>query len=397
MSGFKLSQGASLCNLPNEILEQVMRFLHGPLTLYSLVAAHPQAQFVFKKWPNKILVDVVQVGDMPSEIQMLVCATIAVRQHYRQHHSMSTLSLKACLNYYLLSQHSEVGFHPECLTLPMQFLEDYNDICSQIAQAENTFWDYHLSRPISGSQIAEEQQQGQMDSLESEHDAQGPSPAEDYRVSRALCRLWLYFEIFHTLTSLENSRSLGEGLTQRGIFFGRITDWELEEMECVYFHLQYHTDLWRHYCPHCGVDFPPDELPKHNQHRCKQSRSRRKPEKSHPCYDFSDACASYRKNLDTGKKNIIWTDCPAEVDHPNAGFEYLTKHWGKLWDGPVRLSSRTTSVCCYLDWGYCIWDRSWLKKGGFLDRPDPKKPRAVYERWKMRSPCSKGRLCHFSR
>lgn len=90
------------------------------------------------------------------------------------------------------------------------------------------------------------------------------SPTELYRICRALCKLWLFFETFWDLSNPKRF-DVGRNNYLQPLIFDLLSMWELEEMECVHPHLRYQTQLWRRPCPNCNSYLMPDELLGHSR------------------------------------------------------------------------------------------------------------------------------------
>lgn len=165
-----------------------------------------------------------------------------------------------------------------------------------------------------------------------------PSLTELHRVRRALWRLALYLEAYfepyiplaiHARNELRSQcrAILGHGVNAKPLrlcgcyerenynakgsqraFFQQLTVWELEELECVRYHLSHQTQaFWRRPCPFCYQQaYLPDELFAHIG-ECKGPQTgptATKPRafRSLKGSDFQEACCWFRPDLGKTKR-----------------------------------------------------------------------------------------------
>lgn len=201
-----------------------------------------------------------------------------------------------------------------------------------------------------------------------------PSTTELHRIQRALWRLLVYSDFFHEPNPRCPISKREEG---RSAFLGILTISELEEIECIYYHIREQTQLWADPASWCYSPELAERVLKAfgpNRNAFDYStplEERRSPEiKSHITYTigFYRELMSFRteKNARTN-----WPDTK-EANLPNAGWNFLQGNSKAL---KVQSSNlRIKPVSCYLDWGYCIWDESRLKGWGLLSEEN-------IERW----------------
>lgn len=163
-----------------------------------------------------------------------------------------------------------------------------------------------------------------------------------------------------------------------------MTVWELEEMECVWYHLCHqNSTLWRRPCPHCRKHSLADDL---IGHICKRHMDANE---TGYVYDsnFEEACSSYRLDIEfksvyqggiTADDLASWPDPLAR--EPSAGFKFLMDHHDKLRPGEAPPTCSRSALGRFLEWGYCIWDRERLESWRLIESEDGK-VRAVYEWW----------------
>lgn len=207
---------------------------------------------------------------MTSELLNILCATMSIRQLCTRGY-LETAALQACLDSQLRHNDTLLELDNALFDSPMTFLEDCNHICSKVAEAEASFFNFHLPRTSKRIQTAMERDHRSA-SLASFGDWEQPSLVEIHRVRRALWRLWLYFEIPNLTRTSKNEASNEDRLDRTLAFFEKLTVWQLEELECVHHHLKYQTQLWRKSCQHCHFSFLPDEILEHMR-VCNQAKN----------------------------------------------------------------------------------------------------------------------------
>lgn len=372
-----------------------MRYLYGPATLFSFISAHAQAGLVLQARSHVILPDIFTNGEMPSEMRMLICATLSIRRKHRAN-DLQLMSLESCLNIhlsnaFLSNEKIDLELGSEVLVAPLQYLKEYVGICSQIALAEASFTTQNLPKVKRSSKAKKGMGLASEEASQQRHHDKQPSSTENYRICRALCRLWLYFELSRIVRIPKISESTFVWAI-KALFFDRLTMWEIEEIECIHHHIKYQTQLWRQPCPECDESFLLDELIKHSP-SCGQNDTI---QRAYRPSSFSSLCCRFRQVLDLprGLRQVIWADSPPAVDYPAAGFLYLEEHWKLLASEPGTFFSRRFPVRCYLDWGYCIWDRQRLEANRLIHRPR-NGPESACERWIKKHKCNNGQDCRW--
>lgn len=223
-----------------------MGYLHGPATLYTLVSCSLEARLLFEARAAKILGNVMQIGGMPCEVQMLLCAIIAIRQAKLQGPScLDYKSLETYLDSYIpkadddfdteedsgldARKNDEPLFNGDLLATPMTFLKDCDYLCSQIALAEESFTDHQQPNMKKRSKTKGKEDGGQdlRNISKRSHRRRGLSRTERYRVCRALLRLWLYYEISAIVRKWIKFAGDGDW-SIKNLLLDRITVWEVE-------------------------------------------------------------------------------------------------------------------------------------------------------------------------
>ena len=373
------SSNSTVSYLPNEVLEHIMGYLNGIPALHAFVEADSQAKLLFHARPRMVLLDAIKNCSMALQIKQLACAVMDVRS---QPHAISTLEY---LIPYVFLQRDDAAiqelFEVSVFSResdPIALLEDSANVYRQIAEAEESLVRAQLPKTADRIRRAVDREElswpihcpreGRLE--------KPPSSIECHRIRQALWRLWLYFGIFHNLQRNQKYRSSLENLCAQKSFFRYLTIWELEEIECVYYHLQYQNQsLWRKHCTGCKQYVLPDVM---YNGTCKECRGgekinawmtkKERKEAPDPA-SFSYACSWYRKHMHRREPVANYTDTPA-ANYSNAGFRHLVK----CSDPECMTDSylRNSTLGCFLDWGYCMWDESRFKAWNLVDKANSK-------------------------
>lgn len=358
-----------ISELPNEVLEHIMGYLDGVPALHAFVEAHSQAKLLFHARPRLMLLSAIRNCSMALHIKQLACTVMYVRS---QPDELPTLGhLINTYVYWKLRNEASQKLLEASLFLAksdsVALLYDFADVYRQIAEAEESLIRVQLPKTADRIRRLVDREclswpihcprEGRLE--------KPPSPTELHRIRRALWRLWFYFRIFHDLQGDKNYRSPYKNLHAQNSFFHHLTIWELEEIECVYYHLQHQTrSLWRKTCTSCNQQVLPDII---YNGICKECRGGEKirvklngeERKEDPHTDsFSHACSEFRNYMYRTEPFADWTDTPA-AKHPNAGFQHSPKYY-----------LRVQSLGCLFDWGYCMWDESRFKAWHLVENPD---------------------------
>ena len=164
--------------------------------------------------------------------------------------------------------------------------------------------------------------------------------------------------------------------------------WELEEIECVYYHLRGQAQIWAN-----------DQSPHHSPELASRllvtyGPPRNAWEYSHThqdSYDESFITARYITYFIGFYRELLWgcrdptavTEWPdtQDANRPNAGWECLENDEKamRVREGYLRVAS----VGCFLDWRYYIWDRSRLEAWWLVvpEKKDLSTDKEMLERW----------------
>ena len=425
-----------LDDLPNEVLEMVMGFSDGLGSLHALVMADSRAKALFERRPHAMLISGMNCSTMEAQLKKMFCTIISIRQ--RRKYCGVNKSLRAYINTCLGDKSTAIELDLSCTpTLEsIDLLNDAMNLYTSVTEAEISLIRTQLPKTAARihSSVASDRFYRTIKyfpTLTLKFKKSSLSPTELHRIRRALWRLRLYYEAFYEpyLYSLQiplnkpypcplplsseledmNAAELyivrlysellglsevweasyeakGNSRESQAGFFAQMTVWELEEMECVWYHLQYqqgihsNSTLWRRRCPRCGEQFLPDDLLGHVRvRRCRYNV------RHYHSLNFGNACSWYRLDLEynfqggTTADRLAWWPNPLARE-PSAGFKFLFDHLDKLRPGEAPPTCARDALDRFLEWGYCIWDRERLEAWRLVDSAGGKVG-AVYEWW----------------
>lgn len=222
-----------------------MGYLDGVQALHAFVEADIQAKLLFHARPRLMLLSAIRNCSMALQIKQLACTVMYVRSRPEE---IFTLD---CLSPYVYSQlrnEESRKLLEASLFLgksdPLFLLYDSADVHCQIAEAEESLIRVQLPKTADriGRAVDREGLSWPIHCPREGRLEKPPSPTEHHRIRRALWRLWLYFRIFHDLQRDIKYLSPRKNLHVQNSFFNHLTIWELEEIECVYYHLQHQLE-----------------------------------------------------------------------------------------------------------------------------------------------------------
>ena len=390
--------------LSNELLENVMENCDGAPSLYALVKANSPVQALFEMRPAAYLPDAIRCSAKELQLQKILCTILSIRQHRRKPHATAK-SLQAHIDAYLngLTDLSfDVIFDVTDSSPPsdaLNLLRDAAHLCDDVAQAERSLVETQLgkiSKRIK-SRIATDRSYGtHWHPFQRGLDDRHLSPTELHRIRRALWRLRLYFEAFSEpclpsmnsdqdrLDILRNTaeaplkafkrakgshHAMKELLKPQQGFFYQMTYWELEEMECAWYHLQHQSpNLWRRPCPHCHENLLPDNLVPHTW-KCEGRDDIGHKGRPRGC-DFKRMCRFFRLEIKWfGRRETLaaWNNPLAR--EPSEGYEFFfcTNAGYHIYPGYNPCKSLRGPHSEFLSWGYCMWDRDRMEAWRLVD------------------------------
>lgn len=362
-------------DLPNEILEKIMGYLDGIHTLSALVEVDIQAKLLFEARPRLAILRASTDAGVALQLQKLACKIATARDPQVRDYNAHTLQ-----TFFSSPIHNLENAPYDCVMSgylgPLASLQAYAHVHSEIAKAEASFVKFQLPKTADRipKALAWEELPMLPDWPPAGNFEQLPSPTELHRIRRAFWRLWLYFDVFHTPPGRAYKKRI-LAVTRQEAFFGELTDWEVEELDCAYYYLKYQTTaLWRKPCPRCKAVMLPDELMTHNeqcggtqvQENCGQKIVRE------PNYQYG---RQWYGHYLFGKRRpwTCWSDTQ-EANRPNGGWMYLQNN-ARAFNIHKQYKGM---VGCFLGWGYSIWDDCRLRRWHLLDEFG----QAVHARWR---------------
>ncbi|KAL8934451.1 MAG: hypothetical protein Q9216_005909 [Gyalolechia sp. 2 TL-2023] len=385
-----------LRKLPNEILEMTMYNLHDLHDLLALVTANPQARALYLRNPVAVVFNLLQESNVGLQIQRLVLASLYLSRHPGSMTDYDDI-------FWFLDQYEakDVPLIKRSITRfiedsgPMKFLLDVGEISKEVTTIEHSLTEVILTKAYERANVVRQQGKPNMEIAQVRgSQLSSLSRTEVHRTRRAIWRLRLYFALWHSEYSPYNQAP----------FFVRLSVSELEEMDCVYHHLQHQ------------VPFSQGNTRRESQHRAFPDADPRRPDLSESdeeseCDSFVDLSyriphPSFRSQL-SRYRDCVWhvakdedqyakhsllestpaatcfsrdrltrpnkTATPSEplVDHePSTGFTILNRSKKLRRLCKEDWQRRCLPMACLLDWGYCIWDKERLHAWGLLDNSD---------------------------
>ena len=397
-----------------------MGFSNEVTALYSLVKANYKVQALFERHPYAMLLGAIKCSAMEVQLQKMFCAIISIRQR-RKFHAVNE-AFRAYVDTRLKDQ--SVTINLDLSSTPssesMEMLKDAVDICNYVTHAERSIVRIQLPKIAARIQnkISKDRFYRTMRHPFSMSFKSRQSPTELHRIRRALWRLRLYFEAFYEpylppaineqkqvdpsdchLVEAQAKPAESSGvwglsyeakcdyIRSQGVFFLKMTVWELEEVECVWYHLRHQSStLWCRPCPHCRQHCLPDDLIGHMR-ECRQHMDFGDRLPQYGC-NFEKACSWFRRFLEdnirgqsTANKMATWPDPLAR--EPSAGFKFIMDRYPGVYPDDQRpgLGLTRGPLIDFVEWGYCIWDRERLEGWRLVDSED-EKVSAVLEWWR---------------
>lgn len=230
--------GDTFYNLPDSLVLQIMKcFLDLP-SLDSLIQASPAAASVFEHCYDEITEAVITLT-LPMPLQRLVRTIITVRvdDTILEAQTEPSEALDSFLNSYIFGEAPIPPLSTTCAH--WSFLRSFLSLASDIELLTQSFFETHLNRvnDIHPFHLLNSSFRFSYKPLDDYPDGSKYQPAkcgppswvEYHRVYRAIWRIQLYYDLIPFIRS-------NDGEPRR--VWGRLTAWELSEMECVLDYLE---------------------------------------------------------------------------------------------------------------------------------------------------------------
>ena len=341
-----------LSHIPNEILLTIMANMPDLPTLHNFITAYRLSEDLYGASYNRVLTGTIrQIESL--QLQKLVCTVISLRNH-------TCLTDVEDLDKYL-DMHLEdenVPLMIDDISDPMSALHDIVLVSQDIEFFVNSFVTSRLREPGTHCCFI--------------HKENPPSQTEIQRIRRGFWRLQVLCELFKF--KVKGAVNPNHEVPPDCTFAEHLANWELEEMECTYYHLHEQYDILR--------------LPTHNALLLSQPQivqrmllnlGYRKGDPSPKRLDsdlmgpekddrITHAFSWARDFFWRPPLHTAWSDMPS-ANVPNAGWLMYVRYgnrWEKL-SVPVHDEIAREPVICFQNWGYCMWDESRIVGWGLLE------------------------------
>ena len=353
-----------LWKIPNELILDILLKMPDLVTLHNFLTAYPQAQSMYRSCYKKILNTVInQLNSL--QIRKLVSVVINLR-------NLPDLVYIEDFEEYL-DLHLE-GEDPALLTQDLSdsisALRDIALVTKDIECFRKSFIDRRLRQPCSTSRSSKKEAP--------------PSRIELHRLDRAFWRLQLLCEVFRAQW---NSGFLSASPYDfASDYVDGLSHWELEETECVYYHLREQYSLLRTDIPTASIRLnrtpitsqPPivQRLLINMGHNIEAPSPLHLEVGNQTDWRLGEFYTAFRRARDVPWIRDIQTEWPdnQEANTPNEGwncYSRFSETIGSSFESSEEFEysqgfPRCGPVVCFHNWGYCIWDKERLKKWGVL-------------------------------
>lgn len=226
-----------LYSLPADLVLLVMKSSLDLPSLGSLIQASAVAAATFEQYYDKIT-EAVIISTLSTPLQRLVRTIITLRSDASvvKGQPESPAALDDFLNSYV---YGDAGSRPlSKISAHLSVLVSFLRLASDIERLTQSFFETHLNRVngITPSHLLNPSFHFSYQPLDDHPEGRPYRPAkcgppswvEHHRVYRALWRIQLYYDLAPSIESEEGPHRV----------WGRLTPWELDEIQCVYDHLQ---------------------------------------------------------------------------------------------------------------------------------------------------------------
>lgn len=340
-----------LDNLPNEIILQILSSMPDLETLHNFLRSYPASQDLFVAFAKDIILLTIR-QNYPLQIQKLICTDLCLRQN-------PTINLEIEESEEYLELHlddEKISPRLETFTDPILALRHSVTVISDIEYHTQAFVASRQRKPGVARQLMPTQDPA--------------SRTELLRIRRGFWRLQFLCELLNIRNGISTHASPDDVMDA---FSEKLTLWELEEMECVYYFLREQYEILK-FPRNCEKE--PKAIVLVSSQPPRAQRMLRsfgyKPGERSPLSLGLDCNGSTIEDfitnvfgwgsdlLDTPKTGTFWSDEVAS-NKPNEGWRYFDNH---SQDVPGRWGCGDVArgpVLCFLNWGYCMWDKTRLE------------------------------------
>ena len=350
-----------LRRLPDELVENLLSSMPDLDTLHNFITAYPQSRDQYQRCYKNILKTVLH-RSKSLQISKMVCTVISIRNR-------PDLSDIEDFGKYFDS-HLEHGDSPlliDDVTDSLVALRDITLIAQDIEHFQKSFVDRRLREPCPTSSSAKGEDP--------------PSQTELHRINRGFWRLQLVCEIFRA-----QSRSLGHDINYVGVpandYVESLAHWELEEMECTYYHVREQYSLLKSdtrttSAPDTGIPIscqPPiiQRLLINMGHDIESPTPEELEVNDQTPWQYGELYSAFLVARDdpwTRHIQTVWPDIQ-EANTPNEGWSCYSRLCRNIRYAfkPRGGFPRSGPIVCFHNWGYCIWDKNRLTRWNVLGR-----------------------------
>ncbi|KAL8675871.1 MAG: hypothetical protein Q9186_007539 [Xanthomendoza sp. 1 TL-2023] len=395
---------ADLDNLPVEIIEMIMVQVYDLNDLCSFVQSYPRAFKIYLSEPRHMVSRHLHNSNLGNQIQRLLLTTLLTQRHRVQQNRVNgnarldNLVIDEILDEHLKSAHQDIESSMSSLVGimgPFGFLQSAARVSKHITEAEESLISTMLLKTnleIQAAQMTRQQRNMNMETRPEIQQAEilrerclcnpdratsqashtrPASATEVHRIRRAFYRLWLFFELCHHPSQVEDNWT-------RTDLFDPLTIWELEEMDCAYYHLRRQSGIWRRECPHCSTRLLPDKIPRHQKCECEWLSGEPIPPRYVPA--LCEHAIFWKRRRKWWNVEGLITDWPSSTraittlttvgDKPSAGWSFVNQNENLRKMDTQEWHTRERPMGCFLDWGYCMWDLERMQAWHLVDDPD---------------------------
>ena len=348
-----------LWKFPDELIEHILLGMPDLVTLHKFITAHPQSRDQYQRCYKKILKAVLH-RSKSLQISKMVCTVISIRNR------PDLRDIEDFGKYFDSHlEHEDSPLVIDDVTDSLVALQDIVLITQDIESFQKSFIDRRLREPCPTSSSSNKEDP--------------PSQTELHRINRGFWRLQLVCEIFRA-QSRSNSDDIKYFGAPANDFVEGLTHWELEEMECTYYHVreQYSllkSDTRTNSAPHTAIPIscqpPIIQRLLINMGHDKESPTPNELEVDDQTpWQYGELYTAFMVARDdhwTQHIQTIWPD-KQEANTPNEGWSCYSRICRNIRYAfkPRGGFPKTGPIVCFHNWGYCIWDKNRLTRWNVL-------------------------------
>ena len=366
---FQTTNPHFLDRIPNEVVCNVMASMPDLPTLCNFVNANSSLRILYQSSYKNIFLGTMR-QDPSMQIQKLICVVLSIRngaglQEIHEDHYSDFLDM------FLDNEHRPLEIDE--FDDPLSALQDIAEISHDMEDFIASFIASCLREPGSIACFHKK--------------AESASKTETHRIRRAFWRLHLLFWLFKYRLEAYGLEAIVPGANEEFADYvyaeDHLTNWELEEVECAYYHLRdYYRQNARLGQQDAHFKAQPFILQRllenlgYNKHEAVPSdldseyseritlKAYRKVRENRVTSIFDWSRDYYNSPV---RIKTLWSDIPC-TNRPNTGWEYYVRYGGEggMIDEPEHDCIGRGPVIFH-QWGYCMWDRERFVRWGLLE------------------------------